>query len=140
RRDEEEEGGHPFAIGLLAGAAVGVGVGLLVAPRKGAEMRKQVGDQWSHARDACATGLHRAKATAGDLAHRGREADDAPGKFVVNGEHETRRYVREVTDAVTMKSRRDREGTSAKPSELQSTSNAVADARERARSAIAHAR
>jgi hypothetical protein len=37
-----EEGhatGHPFARGLLTGTAMGVGVGLLFAPRSGAQMR-----------------------------------------------------------------------------------------------------
>jgi gas vesicle protein len=35
--------GHSFLIGVLAGAAVGVGLGLLLAPRTGSELRSQVG-------------------------------------------------------------------------------------------------
>src|SRR5262245_52564612 len=136
---DEEHGGHPLAFGLLAGTAVGVGVGLLLAPRKGSETRKQVGEQLAHARDACATSYHWAKDTAGDLAHRGRHAYDATSELVVNGAHETRRYVRDVADAVTMKSRR-HEATSAKPSELHSKSNPAADLRERSRSAVADTR
>jgi gas vesicle protein len=145
RRDEmamhdEEHGGHPLALGLLAGTAVGVGLGLLIAPRKGSETRRQVGEHLSHAKEACATGLHRAKDTADDLAHRGRHAYDATRELVVNGAHETRRYVRDVADAVTMKSRRHHEDSSAKPSELHSKSNPAADAREQLRSAVAHSR
>jgi gas vesicle protein len=36
--------GRSFLIGVLAGAAVGVGLGLLFAPRAGFELRRQVGD------------------------------------------------------------------------------------------------
>jgi gas vesicle protein len=35
--------GNSFLIGVLAGAAVGVGLGLLFAPRAGSELRRQVG-------------------------------------------------------------------------------------------------
>src|SRR5215470_16283680 len=93
---EDEEGGHPFALGLLAGTAVGVGAGLLLAPRRGSETRRQVGEQFAHAKGKCATGLHWTKDRAGDLAHRGRQAYDATSDLVTNGAHETRRYVRDV--------------------------------------------
>jgi gas vesicle protein len=139
-QEDEEHGGHPLALGLLAGTAVGAAVGLLLAPRKGSETRKQVGEQLVHAKDACATGLHKATDTVGDLAHRSRQAYTATSERVVNGAQGTWRYVCDVADAVTMKSRRQHEGAAPLSSELQSKSNPPADVRERARSAIAHAR
>ena len=103
---DDHRGDHRFAFGLLAGAAVGVGVGLLVAPTKGAEARRQVGNQLTHMKTACATGFTRAKGTAGDLAHRGRDVYGSTRNFVAHRAKETQRYVRDVADAVTMKTRR----------------------------------
>ena len=44
--------GHSFLIGVLAGAAVGVGLGLLFAPRAGSELRRHVGGLSSLRNDA----------------------------------------------------------------------------------------
>src|SRR5262245_6385900 len=103
---DDDKGHHPFAFGLLAGAALGVGAGLLLAPTKGAEARRQVGRQLTQMKGACASGYSRAKDTAGDWAHKGREAYGSSRKFVTRGARETGRYMREVADAVTMKARR----------------------------------
>ena len=95
---------HRLAIGVLAGAALGVGVGLLIAPRKGSELRKQVRVQATHVANSAATGYHRAKDTTDRYAHRGHDAYCSCRDKIAHAAHETRRYVREVTDAVTMKS------------------------------------
>jgi len=44
---EQESGGGTgtFILGMLCGAAVGAAVGLMFAPRPGAEMRAQLADQ-----------------------------------------------------------------------------------------------
>jgi gas vesicle protein len=102
--DDDHKGQHPFALGVLTGAAVGVGIGLLFAPRTGAQMRKDVGNQWTHVKGSCTTGYHRAKDTASDWAQRGRRAYDTTREKVVHSAHETRVYVREVSNAVTRKS------------------------------------
>jgi gas vesicle protein len=44
----EEDGGHPLAIGFLAGAAVGEGLGLLLAPKKGSDVRHELADRAKH--------------------------------------------------------------------------------------------
>jgi gas vesicle protein len=103
---DEDRGHHPFAFGLLAGAALGVGAGLLLAPTKGAEARKQVGKQLTNMKGVCASGFTRAKDIAGGWAHKGRDAYGSSRTFVARGARETGRYMREVADAVTMKSRR----------------------------------
>jgi gas vesicle protein len=86
------EGGHPFALGVLTGAAVGAGVALLYAPRTGAQMRHDLGDQLTRAKGSCSKGYQRAKGTAGHLAEK-----------VADGARETGQYVREVSDAVRRK-------------------------------------
>ena len=97
---------HPFALGVLAGTAVGVGLALLFAPRTGAQMRSEIGHQWTRAKGSCSTGYHRAKDTAGQWTERGRRAYDTTRTKVVHGAQETRQYVREVSDAMTRKARR----------------------------------
>ncbi len=85
---------HPYAL-LLAGTAIGVGLGLLIAPHKGSETRKQVADGFTRVKSSCASGLHKAKDVAGDWAHKGGDAYNS-----------TKGYVREVSEAVTRKAHR----------------------------------
>jgi gas vesicle protein len=104
-QDHEDRAKHPYLLGVLTGAAVGVGIGMLVAPRTGAQMRKEIGHQWSNAKGSCSNGYHHARDIAGEWAERSRRAYNSTRERVAHGAHETRLYVREVTDAVTMKSR-----------------------------------
>jgi gas vesicle protein len=102
-------GKHSFAMGILAGTAVGVGVGMLVAPRAGAELRKQCKVHVNHFGNVASTQFHHAKETAGDWAHRSRHAYDKSREFLAHAAHETQCYVRDVADAMTMKARRAKE-------------------------------
>ena len=66
--EETSEGsnsGMAFLTGLLAGAVIGAGVGLLCAPRKGSELREQVSDAASNFGKAVSK-------TADDVMQRGR--------------------------------------------------------------------
>ena len=78
---------HPLATGLIAGAAVGVGVGLLLAPRRGSETRTQLKGHVNRYADGISKGY--------------RTTRDK----VTHGARETGRYVRDVADAVTRKAR-----------------------------------
>ena len=127
--DDDHRGKHPFALGVLAGAAVGVGVGLLFAPRTGAQMRKEVGNQLTHMKGSCSTGYHRAKDAASDWAHRSRGVYDTTREKVIHSAHETRQYIREVSDAVTRKGHEPAPST-AKPD------RAVAVPRDQARAVV----
>jgi gas vesicle protein len=93
---------HRLAKGFIAGAAVGVGLGMLLAPRRGSELRKQVKVQVNN----LANTAHRAKDTTGEWAHRGHDLYVVCRDKVAHAAHGTSRYVREVADAVTLKSRR----------------------------------
>ena len=44
-RMEREEGGGSFLMGLLAGTVLGAGLGMLFAPKTGAETRRQLSEQ-----------------------------------------------------------------------------------------------
>src|SRR6478752_7643787 len=50
--DRESTGSGMFLLGALAGAMVGAGVALLMAPKSGAEVRKDLSSGYNSARDA----------------------------------------------------------------------------------------
>ena len=52
RWNEESAGSSTFLLGALAGALVGAGVALLMAPKPGAEVRRDLSDGYSSVRDA----------------------------------------------------------------------------------------
>jgi gas vesicle protein len=52
--DEESMGSGTFLLGALAGALVGAGIALLMAPKPGAEVRRDLSDGYSSVRDAAA--------------------------------------------------------------------------------------
>ena len=52
--DQESAGGGVFLLGALAGALVGAGVALLMAPKSGAEVRRGISSGLNTARDAAA--------------------------------------------------------------------------------------
>ena len=73
--DEESTGSGMFLLGALAGALVGAGVALLMAPKAGAEVRKDLTDGYSSVRDAAARRYR-------DIADRASaKLDQATAKF-----------------------------------------------------------
>jgi Gas vesicle protein len=95
-------GRHPLATGILAGTAVGACMGILLAPRRGSETRKRVGDGVN-------SGYRRAKDSVGQWARSGRGAYKSTRDKVVKGAKGTSQYVREVANAVTRKAHREGE-------------------------------
>jgi gas vesicle protein len=53
-----------FAIGLLVGAAVGAGLGLLFAPKVGSQLRHQIGDQATNLANATTATYRKASGRA----------------------------------------------------------------------------
>lgn len=50
--DQDSTGSGMFLLGALAGAVVGAGVALLMAPKSGAEVRQDLSEGYSSVRDA----------------------------------------------------------------------------------------
>jgi gas vesicle protein len=97
RFDNEGGGGGSFVMGLLTGTVLGAGLGMLFAPKPGAETRNQLSEQANTIANTAQEGYRRASETAGDLANKGREMYDKARDAVSKGAEEAQRYVRDVT-------------------------------------------
>src|SRR5262249_60926063 len=75
-RFEREEGGGSFLMGLLAGTVLGAGLGMLFAPKSGAELRSQIGDQAGRLRDIANDTYSQASDKVSQMVDRGRDAYD----------------------------------------------------------------
>jgi gas vesicle protein len=106
-----DAGGHPVAIALISGAALGAGIGMLFAPRRGVELRKDIGEKMHEAANSCSHGYHRARDTAGEWATSGRKAFAVTCDKAAEAARGTQQYVREVAGAVTMSGKRNQDGS-----------------------------
>ncbi len=79
-RFEREEGGGSFLMGLLAGTVLGAGLGMLFAPKAGAELRSQLGtqlaDQTGKLREVADQSYQQATEKVSQIVDRGRDAYD----------------------------------------------------------------
>jgi gas vesicle protein len=86
-RAEREDGGGSFLMGLLAGTVLGAGLGMLFAPKAGADVRKQLSEQATRLRSTASDTMHQASEKLTQASHqasekvsqivdRGREAYD----------------------------------------------------------------
>jgi gas vesicle protein len=72
-RYDTEAGGAGFMMGLLAGTVLGAGLGMLLAPKAGADLRGQLGEQARNFSNKASEQYRRASETASNWAERGRE-------------------------------------------------------------------
>jgi len=96
RYDNENNGGGSFVMGLLTGTVLGAGLGMLFAPRPGAELRTQLAEQANTLATNAQEGYRRATETAGDLAGKGREFADKGREIADKG----REFIDRAKDAV----------------------------------------
>lgn len=75
-RYEKEEGGGSFLMGLLAGTVLGAGLGMLFAPKAGAELRNQLNESAGRLRTTAGDTYNQATEKVSQLMDRGREAYD----------------------------------------------------------------
>lgn len=75
-RFEREDGGGSFLMGLLAGTVLGAGLGMLFAPRPGAELRTQLTEQAEKMRSTAGGAYSQATDRVTQMVDRGREAYD----------------------------------------------------------------
>jgi len=94
-RLEREDGGGSFLMGLLAGTVLGAGLGMLFAPKAGAELRNQLNEQAGKLRSTANDTLNQVKSTAGEtysqatdkvsqIVDKGKEAYDRARSNVSN--------------------------------------------------------
>ena len=70
---EKEEGGSGFVMGLLTGTVLGAGLGMLFAPKAGAELRGQISDGANTVGRTASEGYRKAAGAANTIAGKGRE-------------------------------------------------------------------
>lgn len=71
-RYENEHGGG-FMMGLLTGTVLGAGLGMLLAPKAGGELRGQLGEQVRNLANTASEQYRRASESASGWAERGRD-------------------------------------------------------------------
>jgi gas vesicle protein len=84
-------------MGLLTGTVLGAGLGMLLAPKAGSELRGALGDQARTWGNAASEQYKKASETAGGWAERGREMVDKARDAVSRGADEARSYASGTT-------------------------------------------
>jgi len=97
RYDNESSGGGGFMIGLLTGTVLGAGLGMLLAPKAGSDLRGAIGEQARNLGNTASEQYKKASETAGQWADRGREFVDKARDAVSRGADEARSYVSGTT-------------------------------------------
>ena len=107
--NNEQGGGGSFVMGLLTGTVLGAGLGILFAPKAGAELRGQISEQAGNLANQASEGYRRASENATQWAEKGKEAagewadrgKDIYGKAkdaVAKGADEAQKYVKDSAD------------------------------------------
>ena len=92
RYDNEGSGGGGFMMGLLTGTVLGAGLGMLLAPKAGSELRGALGEQARNWSNTASEQVKRASEAAGTWAERGRDMVDKARDAVSRGAEEARNY------------------------------------------------
>jgi gas vesicle protein len=91
-RYEHEGHGGGFMIGLLTGTVLGAGLGMLLAPKAGSEIRGAIGEQARTLGNKASEQYRRASDQAGGWAEKGREFVDRAREAVSKGADEARGF------------------------------------------------
>ena len=102
-RYENEGSGGGFMMGLLTGTVLGAGLGMLLAPKAGSELRGAIGEQarnignmaseqYRKASDIASEGYRKATDAASGWSDKGREFVDRARDAVSRGAEEARGY------------------------------------------------
>lgn len=90
---EQESTGGGFMMGLLTGTVLGAGLGMLLAPKSGSELRGQISEGASNVGS-------RVTDMAGSVAERGRQFVDCARDAVSRGAEEAQRYAGEAQETI----------------------------------------
>jgi gas vesicle protein len=91
-RYDDEAGRGGFMMGLLTGTVLGAGLGMLLAPKAGSELRGALGDQARTIGNKASEQYRRASDSAATIAERGRDFVDRARDTVSRGVEEVRSY------------------------------------------------
>src|SRR3954465_12350396 len=91
-RYDNEGGGGGFMMGLLTGTVLGAGLGMLLAPKAGSELRGVIGEQARNLSTMASEQYKKASENAGGWAERGRDFVDKARDAVNRGAEEARSY------------------------------------------------
>jgi gas vesicle protein len=97
RYDNENSGNGGFMMGLLTGTVLGAGLGMLLAPKAGSELRGAIGEQARTISNAASEQYKKASEAASTLAERGREMVDKAREAVTRTADEARSYASGTT-------------------------------------------
>ena len=92
RHENEGNGGGGFMMGLLTGTVLGAGLGMLLAPRAGSELRGAIGEQAKNLGNAASEQYKKASEAAGTWAEQGRDLVTKAKDAVSRGADEARGY------------------------------------------------
>jgi gas vesicle protein len=92
RYDMEDRGGSGFLLGLVAGTVLGAGLGMLLAPKAGTELRGNISEQAKNFGTKASEQYRRASESAGEWAEKGRGLVEKAKGAVNRGAEEARSY------------------------------------------------
>ena len=84
--------GNGFVMGLIAGTVLGAGLGMLLAPKAGSELRGALGQQARDISNKASEQYRRASESASGWAEKGREFVNQAREAVSRGPEETPSY------------------------------------------------
>ena len=96
-RYDTEGNGAGFMMGLIAGTVLGAGLGMLLAPKAGADLRGQIGQQAREFGNRASEQYRKATHAASGWAERGREMMNQARDTVSRGAEEARGYTGATT-------------------------------------------
>jgi gas vesicle protein len=99
RFETEGSGGGGFMLGLLTGTVLGAGLGMLLAPKAGAELRGAIGEQARNLGNMASEQYRKASEQASGWAERGRDIVDRTREAVHRGAEEARGFAGAATSS-----------------------------------------
>jgi gas vesicle protein len=100
-RYESEGSGGGFMMGLLTGTVLGAGLGMLLAPKAGADLRGALGEQARNLGSMANEQYRKASEAAGGWSEKGREFVDKARDAVSRGVEDARGYAGNATGSGT---------------------------------------
>jgi len=99
RNDRDERRGIDIGLvtGLLVGTVFGLGLGMLLAPRSGSELRDRIGERAKNLRRGAVDQSHKTGERAREWAARGRDLVERGREAVSRGVEEAQRTARGPT-------------------------------------------